>query len=99
MENQETGKRTASLATGIVSLVLGVIGLFVWWLAIPALALGILAIVFAVLSGKVNVPSNGGLVTGILGVVFSSIGIACWIACVDAVNDLNDSLSAFIQFF
>ena len=83
-----TGKRTASLALGIVGLVIGIVGM--WFPAIPviALAMGIIGVVLAVSSGKQGVPASGGLVLGILTIIFSAIGVLCWVACASAVGAL-----------
>lgn len=84
-----TGKKTGALATGIVGLVLSVIGLFFFYAAIPALILGIVAVSLAVMSGKEEIPATGGMVTGILAIVFSSISIACVIACASAIASMS----------
>lgn len=76
-----TGKKTGSLACGIIGLVLSIIGLFFFYAAIPALILGIVAVALASMSAKEEVPATGGMVTGILAIVFAGISIACVIAC------------------
>ena len=64
----------AALVLGIISIVLSVISFFLLgWLCFIALALGILAIVFACVVRKKGEKATGGLVCGIIGTSISSI--------------------------
>ena len=68
------GMAIAALVLGIISLVLSVISFFLLgWLCFIALALGILAIVFACVVRKKGEKATGGLVCGIIGTSISSI--------------------------
>lgn len=88
MEN--TSKKTTALICGILALILGVVSLFfLYFLAIPALILGIVAVSMASQSAKINVPATGGLVMGVLGIVFSALGLACWLVCASAAASLT----------
>lgn len=64
----------AALVLGILSLVLSVISFFLLgWLCFIALALGIVAIVFACIVRKKGEKATGGFVCGIIGTCISSI--------------------------
>src|SRR5690554_3766915 len=86
---KNTSKRTAALVLSIIGLVIRVISLFLlYFIALIALPLGIIAIVLSAKSDKEGVPATGGLVMGILTVVFSGISIACWVACAEVASNL-----------
>ena len=64
----------AALVLGILSLVLSVISFFLLgWLCFIALALGIIAIVFACIVRKKGEKATGGFVCGIIGTSIASI--------------------------
>jgi len=64
----------AALGLGVLSLVLSVISFFLLgWLCFIALALGIVAIVFACIVRKKGENATAGLVCGIIGTSISSI--------------------------
>lgn len=79
-----TGHRTAALVLGIVGLVISIIGLWIPFIPIIALTMGIVGVVLAVSSGKKGVPASGGLILSILTIVLSGIGVLCWVACASA---------------
>ena len=84
-----SGMAVAALVLGIISLVL----CWIWFIGIP---IGILAIVFGVLSKKQ--PANkgmamAGLVTGIIGVVLAIVIVVIALTTVNkAANDLEDAI-------
>ena len=86
---QNNSKKTTALVTGLLSLIFAVLGFFaLWFLAVPALILGIVACVTASQSAKMGEPATGGMVMGILGIVFSGLSLACLLVCASAVAAL-----------
>ncbi len=80
----------------VASLVLGIVSLVLCWIWVVGIPVGILAIVFGVLSKKQ--PANkgmamAGLVTGIIGVVLAIVIIVIALTTVNkAANDLEDAI-------
>lgn len=73
-----------ALVCGIISLVFSLISYFVlWWLSIPGIILGIIAISSSAKHKKENGSFNGmtiaGLVTGIIGLVLGAIALIIYI--------------------
>ncbi len=85
----------AAMILGILSFILGVLSLFVAYIWIPGLLLGIGAIVLAAISMK-NPDKKGmkivGLVFGIIGTVLSSVGLVCLVICAAGVSAVSSGL-------
>lgn len=88
------GAAVAAMICGIVGVVFGLIPI----LGIPALALGLIALVLGIV-GRKNVkrdPNRGhkGMATAgvILGILASGLGIAGIVIVTNAVNDVNSSV-------
>ncbi len=91
-----TKSATPGLVLGIIALVCGVISWFaLFWLCIPALVLGIIAIALSsgakksrVAAGQPTGAATGGFVCGLLGLIFGALGCILWISCVICVSSL-----------
>lgn len=93
MQNTKT-KAIISLVCGIVSIVLPWFG----WGCVLSLAAGIVALILAVKTRKLNDENKGmataGLITGIIGIVLSGIMLVCVVCAVCVATSVASSEAA-----
>lgn len=96
MQNTKT-KAIISLVCGIVSIVLPWFG----WGCVLSLAAGIVALILAVKTRKLNDENKGmataGLITGIIGIVLSGIMLVCVVCAVCVVASSEAALTSALN--